>query len=66
MTKQERVILAADERCDRSHIERARWIATSPDSGKVITLCNYHFRRHQIKLAMAGWAVTPINREDSA
>lgn len=53
----------SDERCDRAHVERARWRYTDAH-GCVLTLCNYHKRRYEVPLAMEGWAAEEIKEED--
>ena len=47
------------ERCDRSPIEEARWKVTGP-SGRHLTLCGHHFRKHEVALRIDGWTVEPI------
>lgn len=53
----------SDERCDRAHVERATWLLTD-EHGHVLTLCNYHYRRYDVPLAMEGWRAERIEGED--
>jgi translation elongation factor P/translation initiation factor 5A len=53
----------SDERCDRAHVERARWRVTN-SAGQELTLCNYHYRRYEVPLAMEGWRAELIKEEE--